>query len=343
MRYLRQFGANGKDYLMNEEKMKRKQEERKIREINNSLKYLSSPVQKEIGILAVQEQDNVFLCEDKMYKKVYTVRPAVLKNKKNELIKALCNGFHNRIRFTQILKNNGDKLGNYMFMTVNFEAETYYEARKKITEFENKLRMEITSILNIDIQTCTLDSLLSYIIWNYSGRMQQIATGQLFTSKTGLHFFDTCKDRGIGRFSVDGNYGIVCIGKAYPDEMPDVTTMFAKQKATYQICVDFQSYSPEDKEIYQLVLNRRYCNEKYEADKENIVNMSYFLIAIRNDSEQLENLAEFIFDYYDSKNILIMPAVDRAKEIYLSTSSLGMRDFHSMQNADIQTISSLFM
>lgn len=54
---------------MNEEKMKRKQEERKIREINNSLKYLSSPVQKEIGILAVQEQDNVFLCEDKMYKK----------------------------------------------------------------------------------------------------------------------------------------------------------------------------------------------------------------------------------------------------------------------------------
>ena len=36
MRYLRQFGANGKDYLMNEEKMKRKQEERKIREINKS-------------------------------------------------------------------------------------------------------------------------------------------------------------------------------------------------------------------------------------------------------------------------------------------------------------------
>ena len=69
MRYLRQFGANGKDYLMNEEKMKRKQEERKIREINNSLKYLSSPVQKEIGILAVQEQDNVFCVRIKCIKK----------------------------------------------------------------------------------------------------------------------------------------------------------------------------------------------------------------------------------------------------------------------------------
>lgn len=328
---------------MNEEKMKRKEAERKIKEINNSLKYLSSSVQKEIGILAVQEQDNVFFCENKMYKKVYTVRPAILQNKKNELIKALCNTFHHRIRLTQILKNNRDKLGGYMFMTVNFEAETYYEARKLITDFENKLRMEITSILNIDIQTCTLDSLLSYIILNYSGKMQEIDADQLFTSKTGLHFFNTCIDNGRGKFSADGNYGIVCIGKAYPNEIPELTTLFAEQKASYQICIDFQSYSPEDKEIYQLVLNRRYCNEKYEADKENMVNMSYFLIAIRNDSEQLENLAEFIFDYYDSKNILIMPAVDRAKEIYLSTSSLGMRDFHSMQNADIQTISSLFM
>ena len=67
---------------MNEEKKKRKLEERRIKEVNASLKYLSSLAQKQLGILAVQEQDNVFFCEDKRYKKVYTVRPAVLQNKK---------------------------------------------------------------------------------------------------------------------------------------------------------------------------------------------------------------------------------------------------------------------
>ena len=117
---------------MNKVKRNRKLEERRIREINNSLKYLSKSIQKESGILAVQEQDNVFLCEDKMYKKVYTIRPAILQNKKCEFVKALCNTFHNRIRLTQILKNNGDKLGSYMFMTVFFEAESYYDVKKDI-------------------------------------------------------------------------------------------------------------------------------------------------------------------------------------------------------------------
>ena len=63
---------------MSEEKKKRKLEERRIKEVNTSLKYLSSSAQKKLGILAVQEQDNVFFCEDKRYKKVYTVRPAIL-------------------------------------------------------------------------------------------------------------------------------------------------------------------------------------------------------------------------------------------------------------------------
>lgn len=341
--YLRQFGTNGKGIIMNEEKRKRKQEKRKIWEINNSLRYLSNSVQKEIGILAVQEQDNVFLCGDKIYKKVYTVRPTVLQNKKYEFIKALCNTFHHRIRLIQILKNNGEKLGSYMFMTVFFEAETYYEAKKEIEEFEKKLKMEIALILHIDIQTCTLDSVLSYMFLNYSGKMQQLDVNQLFTSKSGLQIFDTCKNTENGKFSFDGNYGIACIGKNYPEEMPELTKLFNDQKATYQICIDFQSYCPEDKEIYQLALNRRYCNEKIELDKTDIVNMSFLLIAINNDSDLIDGLADTIFDYYDDMSVMVMPGVDRGRDIFLSTCSLGMRDFHSMQNSDVQTISNLFM
>lgn len=328
---------------MNEEKRKRKQEERKIREINNSLRYLSNSVQKEIGILAVQEQDNVFFCGNKIYKKVYTVRPAILQNKKYELIRALCNTFHYRIRLTQILKNNEEKLGCYMFMTVFFEAETYYDARKDIVGFENKLRTEITSILHIDIHTCSLDSVLSYMFLNYSGKMQQLDVNQLFTSKSGLHIFDTCKNDENGKFHFEGNYGIACIGKNYPEKMPELTKLFNDHKAAYQICIDFQSYCPEDKEIYQLALNRRYCNEKIELDKTDVVNMSFSLVAIKNDPDQLDDLANYIFDYYDDMHVLVMPGVNRAREIFLSISSLGMRDFHSMQNSDAQTISNLFM
>lgn len=331
---------------MSEEKKKRKLEERRIKEVNTSLKYLSSSVQKKLGILAVQEQDNVFFCEDKRYKKVYTVRPAILQNKKYELIKALCDTFHNRIRFTQALKNSGDKIGSYMFMTVNFEAGTYYEAKKEIEEFENKIQIEITSILHIDIQPCTLDNLLSYMVLNYSGKMQQFDIGRLFSSKETLNFGDNCKDAGNGKFILSGNNdncGIVCVGKGYPHDMPEMTTLFEKEQATYLVCIDFQSYDADDKEIYRLALNSRYSNERTELDQQNVINMSYFLAVIKNDSEQLENMTDRIFDYYDKEQVLLMPGVGRTQEIFLSMSSLGMKDFHSMQNTNPRIISNLFM
>lgn len=328
---------------MNKVKRNRKLEERRIREINNSLKYLSKSIQKESGILAVQEQDNVFLCEDKMYKKVYTIRPAILQNKKCEFVKALCNTFHNRIRLTQILKNNGDKLGSYMFMTVFFEAESYYDVKKDIEKFEDKLKKEITSILYIDIQDSTLDSVISYMFLNYSGKMQQLNLSQLFTSKSGLHIFDTCKNNINGEFYYEGNYGMTCVGKDYPEAMPEMTKLFNEHEAVYQICIDFQSYCQNDKDIYQLALNRRYCNEKIELDNTDVVNLSFSLVAISNDKQQLNDLANNIFEYYDDKHVLIMPGAGRAKDIFLSISSLGMKDFHSMQNSNVQIISNLFM
>ena len=104
-----------------------------------------------------------------------------------------------------------------------------------------------------------------------------------------------------------------------------------------------QSYDADDKEIYRLALNSRYSNERTELDQQNVINMSYFLAVIKNDSEQLENMTDRIFDYYDKEQVLLMPGVGRTQEIFLSMSSLGMKDFHSMQNTNPRIISNLFM
>ena len=135
----------------------------------------------------------------------------------------------------------------------------------------------------------------------------------------------------------------MCVGKGYPHDMPEMTTLFEKEHATYLVCIDFQSYDADDKEIYRLALNSRYCNVQTELDQQNVINMSYFLAVIKNDSEQLENMTDRIFDYYDKEQVLLMPGVGRTQEIFLSMSSLGMKDFHSMQNTNPRIISKLFM
>ena len=103
---------------MNEEKRQRKLEEKRIRDINNSLRQLSRSAQEELGVMAIQEQEHVFFCGNGIYKKIYTFRPAILKNKKNELIRALCSLFDNRMRLTMCVKNKNERLSAYMFLTV---------------------------------------------------------------------------------------------------------------------------------------------------------------------------------------------------------------------------------
>ena len=71
--------------------------------------------------------------------------------------------------------------------------------------------------------------------------------------------------------------------------------------------------------------------------------MSYFLATIKDDSKQLEDMTERIFDFFDAEQVLLMPGVGRTQEIFLSMSSLGMKDFHSMQNTNPRIISKLFM
>lgn len=48
---------------MNEEKKQRKLEEKRIRDINNSLRQLSRSAQEELGVMAIQEQEQYFSVE----------------------------------------------------------------------------------------------------------------------------------------------------------------------------------------------------------------------------------------------------------------------------------------
>ena len=328
---------------MNEEKKRRKLEEKRIKAINNSLKYLSKSAQDELGVLSVQEQEHVFYCGGRVYKKIYTFKPAILKNKKNELIKALCELFDNRMRLTMCVKNKNKKLSAYMFLTVTFEADSYYEVQSVIHDFEEKLKSEIATILNISILECDLDSTLSYIYLNSTGEMKQMDIGQLFAKK-GMHrIFEKCIDSADGKFVCGNRHGISLVGKNYPRKLSNMSQIFYDQEGSFQICVDFKKFSNEDKEIFQYDLNRKYSTEKIELVSDEIINMSFFITAMTDTKEELDVLEQQLTLFYDTKKVQIMPGSGRAKNIFYSSSSLGLHDFRSMQNVTYDKISELLL
>lgn len=327
---------------MNEEKNTRKLEARRIKGINNSLTYLSKSSQKELGVMAIQKEENVFFCGNNTYKKIYTFKPALLNNKRLELLKALCVMFHNRIRLSLCLKNKDEKLNAYMFMTVTFIASSYYEVQKEIVSFESEINRNICFILHIQIVPCNLDNTLTFIHMNCTGEMKKIDADKLFQKKLTGSLFAEATETGPGAFKCGNRYGALYIGKDFPQETEDIMKIFESYEGTYQMCIDFQSYTDEDKEIFQYELKNKFCQDA--RNKEGvIVNATYLLTLISESKDGLSELDEKIVDYYDEKNILLMPGVDRERDIQKSMCTLGLSDFHSMQNININVLSELLM
>lgn len=327
---------------MTEEKQARKLETKRIKAINNSLSYLSGSAQKELGVLAVQRNEDIFFCGSNMYKKIYTFKPSLLNNKKLELLKALCRMFQNRIRLTLCLKKKGGKMNAYMFMTVSFFANSFYEVRETIAEFEEKINKNICAILNIQITPCNLENSLMFIHMNYTGEIRKIDADRIFQKKSAMSLFEEVKETSPGRFKCANRYGATYVGKNYPKEVLDVMDIFGQYEGIYQICIDFQSYTSEDGEIFRYELKSKYNQEPRDNDSL-IINATYLLSMLSESEECLYEMEENIVGYYDMKNILLMPGVDRERTIQKSICTLGLVDFHSMQNINVNVMSELLM
>lgn len=323
----------------------KKRETPEVKTINNSLNRLPSKTAMELGVQAVQYKDNVFFSGNNSYKKVYIFRPAILNNKKAELVNALCNNFTNRFRFTMCLKNKDGKLSAYMFLTVYFEYATYYEAKEAIAEFEELLAKNISSVFNISITACNLETVLTYVHMNSAGEFKEMDTDYLFERNGVKKIYTDVTSSGNGFFScsaVSNRHGIVFVGKNYSDDTAELTRLFTDNDGYYQFFVEFQRYNEADREMYKKELNKRYCVYN-EIDESDIYNMSYSLVVFTESKDTLSDLNKIIIEFYNKKNIQLMNGSGRERDIYLSCASLGLREFHSMQNVNLNVISSLLL
>lgn len=328
---------------MNKEERKRQKElAKKIKAINNSLDYLSKEMQSEIGVLAVQKNDNVYFCGENLYKKIYMFRPATLGNKRVAFIKALTDRYDNRIRFTICTKNRNGKVSAYMFMTVSFESENYYEARSVIADFENSLMKDICVFLGIQIDTCSLENALMYIYMNYSGEMKKINSDIFFGKKQSVKLFKDIEQCKCGQFECLNRYGLSYVGKNYLKNTDGVNYFMQQHEGNYFIVVDFQGFNEDEQHVYDFDIRNKYHLHN-EIDKPHFINMTYFFTALLNKTDDMEKFSSELMKFYDGKGVLIMPAIGKEKETFISSCSLGLVDSRSMQNASEEIIGGLLL
>ena len=329
--------------MTREEKKKLKEEEKRIKAINNSLSYLSKEMQEELGVVSIQKDEGAYYCGNGVCKRIYMFQPYSLGNKRIAFIKAITDRFNNRIRFTMCTKNREGSFTAYMFMTVFFEADSYFEAKKLIADFENTLIKDICVFLDISIQPCSIDNTLTYIHMNCSGEMSKISTDVLFSNKNGgIKLIDGISNCNAGSFNIHDRYGKVFIGKNYERKTNGINDFIRKNNGTYYIVVDFQGYTEDEQRLFNSELKARY-GYRNNVETPHLINMSYFLTITGETEDIVTETSENMIAHYDKNGIQLMPGVGREADIVRSCCSLGLVDFHSGQNVTCEIVGGLLL
>lgn len=321
-------------------------EKNMIKKINKSLVCLPRHTQIELGVQSVQYDDNVFFSGNNIYKKIYVFKPSNLGEKKHEFIKALLSMYDNRFRLSSYIVNKEGKINIYVFFTVYFDCVDYFEARKKITDFETGFKRDVARLLHITFEECSLETILTYVHLNCTGELKEIDTDLLFAKK-GVEkiYTDVQVTDSFNIFScknVKDRYGSVYLGSIYGDDVSNIIAYFSKNEGTYQYSIEFQRYNDDERAMYQRELKRKYCAESAQLDSD-FVNMSFILSVIASDKNELTEIDTRIVDYFKDNGIILSAGTGREKDIYISCASIGLKEFHSMKNVDTRIVSSLLM
>lgn len=321
-------------------KKSKKSLRKQIKEINRSLVTLAPHMQNELSVSSVHFDDSVFLCKDGTFKKIYRFRPAALGDKRTAFIKSLTDRFKNRIRFTICFKNFGDSTSSHMFMTVSFNSKTYYEVRKEIAEFESQILKEICVFLKISIVTCSVENVLSFINFMFTGEMRQYSPDFL-SDKESSGLVPELKDKDKGFFSSGNLFGVSFVGKNILKPLDDVNSFSLMKKGTYYFVLDVQSFESEAEHTYSFDLRSRYSVPLDNEDYSGLINMSYFFTYLSDSNDETKALYNKSFDWFDSKGIYLMPGIGKEKEIFYSSCLFGLSVFQISQISSCNVIGSL--
>ena len=320
-----------------------KEEIRRIKQLNRSLVSLPKPTQQSLGILAVQREDGVFFLGNNQYVKIYLVKPAVLNEKRKQLVTKLCEITGNRIRITSFCKTYNQRLIAYTFMAVYYKAYNYAGAYDEISEFEKRLNEEVCRNLGITISKCALDDALVYMRMNCSGELKIIEHSDMM-SKNGdwkKNLFADVSETKAGTFQCLEKYGVCFTGNFYDNSNINIDNILMQIPGNILFAVEIQKVDEEDEKLLKHELTNKYS---VDCDiEESTVNMKYLMSVMFEDETTRNEVKKTIMSLYDQNKILLNPCSGREKEAYYSLCSIGVIDFHSMRNASTEQAGSLLI
>lgn len=320
---------------MTEEKRLQRETARIAKQMNNSFHAVSKYSQRNIGVVSVQLEDHVFFMGMGRYVKIYTVKPGVLSDSKREsFVKFMTEKQSNRFRITCVNKEiegkNGAR-GQFVFVSVMVDDDDYYSASFKFADTE-KVFKDITANIGVEMQTCTIEEVLSYCRYNYTEEQTRVSTESALKDDWNTLLFASANDKNKEKLAF--------IGFDYPLEIKSIREKLLNYSKEVMITADILPMSDDDVRLYEEYLKDSYHHEIWN-EGENYCNLTYG-IYLTTDKEEKENLkSKFLSDFYKNKIIFYYEPESEAQ--YKSSCALGLLDFHKMKVVNAGIITNLLL
>lgn len=318
-----------------------KEQRRLEDEFNGSLRYFSKKTQKSIGIAAVQIDENVFYLGNNLYAKVYSLK---FKNeeKRGDFLCSLSIESRLRMRFSTISrlhKENGKM--TQRFLTVYISEKGYYNASMKYKEFAELLH-SYTEKYDVACEECSINNVLSISRLNTSNEYKDFNADDLLKNKGDAKYiiFSSIQEE-ANCFSANNVFFGCCYkGVHFSEKMEEITEYFRECNYNILSSVDIQILSEDQLEIFNQNLKRRYCHAMFDTTYQNIANVTFLLSVAGASDKDLEEIKRFM---HSIKDIVFIPCTGSQTRVYQSLGSLGIIDYHTMRNCNMETVGKLFL
>ena len=322
---------------------KSKEELLREKELNRSLVALSKETQRDMGIFAIQKVDNVFFLGNKKYAKIYSLKSALNNpDRKKAFLKAMEKTTSNRFRISVFCKNTDIKSNFYMFITVYFEADDYVRAVMEIEKFESVFTENVVKGLSLNISECKISEILTVVYMNCCGKIKKFDDFESALLKMNWKelLLGDLKNIHYGNFQGNGNYGTCYIAKEFPGNAVELNDVYVKCKGNVFYCIDVQMLTEDEKQILECEIKNKY-NSRIDVLSQNVMNLTYLLSVSAPTEDMLHEMNIQLRKEFEKNEVLLLLCSGREERCFDSICSLGLCDFHSMQNVGLEVVSSL--
>lgn len=317
---------------------------KKQEDITKVFKNVSKTNQANTGILAINETYNILCLENNRYLKIYMLKTALgTTERKEAFVRGVNNVTHNRMRISSFCVIDEAKITSYLFLTVFFEGLSHDNVISQVQDFENNFNLQLIEPLQLNVEACKIEDVMRCVHLNYTGEMKKYDKDTILSTKSNWmqDVFVSPNKVHKGIFNNEYKFGKCFIAKQLPENIQELSDMYKSLNGTVYFSVDIQHYTDEEKHVYFYDLNSKY-NSRKDNQNDEIVNYTY-LLSIMNDKENLSEMEQKIKDMFLKNNIYLVPAMGREKKIFDSICTLGVLDYTSMENGNIEAVCNLLL